>query len=481
MLILLLQWGVERVEEEDTHHNAVIVDPTIETAPPKHNVPAAAMGVESVDEEDTHHDAMIVDTTIETALPRHTIPAAVMGVESVEEEDTQHNTAIVDALIVEPSSVIEEPALTALVENITTQQHVAPEKHLEESVIRPEEAPKQELTLRDLLEIQKAAAEDDATSVKTIVEKPLIVQQCLESTSVHKQLVIVLVLEKPGDKESVVVPRELEMEEWTLRDLADSDEYLHFTPPSFDLLSQDQPQQAEIHGEQRKAAGLVKESSSQDFGEEIIYTQGTLNRLDKEMNDVQMKIAEKKLERILKLREELRDLENVETSQKPETSRTRIYNWATHCTNTNQYEFLFSFKTGKPYQEMRDHFMSLDRETEMDLVWLYMIQVKGKKLFVLDSKNIKNPSGERMKLNRFASNVIDQILVYAGGRGETMFPGPITRQVASHSLLPKYVTVPKQPTEFDCEVHVLKYMEIVNPNDLGKAQFQNPSLEQRPT
>ncbi|MED6178118.1 hypothetical protein PIB30_104579 [Stylosanthes scabra] len=34
--------------------------------------------------------------------------------------------------------------------------------------------------------------------------------------------------------------------------------------------------------------------------------------------------------------------------------------------------------------------------------WLYVIQVKGKKFYVLDSKNIKNPSGERMKLNRFA-------------------------------------------------------------------------------
>ncbi|MED6194673.1 hypothetical protein PIB30_030626 [Stylosanthes scabra] len=60
---------------------------------------------------------------------------------------------------------------------------------------------------------------------------------------------------------------------------------------------------------------------------------------------------------------------------------------------------------------MRDHFMSLDREAEMDLVlfapvlygshwWLYVIQVKGKKFYVLDSNNIKNLSGERMKLNR---------------------------------------------------------------------------------
>ncbi|MED6125686.1 hypothetical protein PIB30_070952 [Stylosanthes scabra] len=265
-------------------------------------------------------------------------------------------------------------------------------KNLEESVTRPEEeVPEQELTLRDLTEIQKATAEDDATSVKTTIEKPLFVQQCLES-----------------DKESVAVPREPET--------ADSDEYLHFTPPSFHLLTQDQSQQEEIHAEQRKVAGPVKEPSSQEFGEEIIYTQGTLDRLDKEMNDMQMKIAEKKLERILKLREELRELENAETPQKPKTSRTRIYNWATQCKNNNQYEFLFNFKTGKAYQAMRDHFMSLDREAKMDLVlfapilygshwWLYVIQVKGKKFYVLGSKSIKNPSGERMKLNRFAEQL----------------------------------------------------------------------------
>ncbi|MED6208717.1 hypothetical protein PIB30_047882 [Stylosanthes scabra] len=268
------------------------------------------------------------------APPKHIVPATAKGVKSVEEEDSQHNTAIVDASIAEPSSVIEEAALIDL------------KKNLEESVTRPEEeAPEQELTLRDLPEIQKGTAEDDATSVKTTIEKPLIVQQCLESTSVHKQPVIVLALEKP-----------------------DSDAYLHFTPPLFDLLSQDQLQQVEIHGEQIKAAGPIKEPSSQEFGEEIIYTQGTLDRFDKEMNDMQMKIAEKKLERILKLREELRELENSETPQKLETSRTRIYNWATQCTNTNQYGFLFNFKTGKAYQAMRDHFMSLDREDEMDLV-----------------------------------------------------------------------------------------------------------------
>ncbi|MED6226048.1 hypothetical protein PIB30_099666 [Stylosanthes scabra] len=61
-------------------------------------------------------------------------------------------------------------------------------------------------------------------------------------TSLEKQPVIVLALEKAGDKESVAVPREPEKAELAQRDLADSDEYFHFTPPSFKLLSQDKPQ-----------------------------------------------------------------------------------------------------------------------------------------------------------------------------------------------------------------------------------------------
>ncbi|MED6185991.1 hypothetical protein PIB30_062461 [Stylosanthes scabra] len=64
---------VERVEEEDIHHDAMIVDLTIETTPPKHIVPTIAMGVESVEEENTHHDAVIVDATIETAPPKHIV------------------------------------------------------------------------------------------------------------------------------------------------------------------------------------------------------------------------------------------------------------------------------------------------------------------------------------------------------------------------------------------------------------------------
>ncbi|MED6145105.1 hypothetical protein PIB30_021914 [Stylosanthes scabra] len=150
------------------------------------------------------------------------------------------------------------------------------------------------------------------------------------------------------------------------------------------------------------------------------------------------------------------------------------------------YEFLFKFMTGKTFEAVREHFMSLVKEAKMDLAimqimcifhnrknnkrfrdmiycvppkfmlfapilyshhwWLYVLDVKKKKLYVLDSLNPKTTgSSERMKLNRFASNILDQMMVYAGA--ETMFPGPITTQVASHTLLPKYIRVPKQTNQ----------------------------------
>ncbi|MED6166768.1 hypothetical protein PIB30_112630, partial [Stylosanthes scabra] len=44
----------------------------------------------------------------------------------------------------------------------------------------------------------------------------------------------------------------------------------------------------------------------------------------------------------------------------------------------------------------------------------------NKKFYVLDSKNSEPRRGDRNKLNRFASNILDQMRVRPGA--ETMFP-----------------------------------------------------------
>ncbi|MED6224365.1 hypothetical protein PIB30_083249 [Stylosanthes scabra] len=103
--------------------------------------------------------------------------------------------------------------------------------------------------------------------------------------------------------------------------------------------------------------------------------------------------------------------------------------------------------------------------------WLYVLDVTHRKFYVLDSKDSEPRLGDRNKPNRFASNVLDQMRVRAGA--EMMFPR-MTRNMVTHSLFPKYISVPKQPNAFDCDVYVLNYMDIVNPSLLGKKNFTVP-------
>ncbi|MED6109326.1 hypothetical protein PIB30_032437 [Stylosanthes scabra] len=77
---------------------------------------------------------------------------------------------------------------------------------------------------------------------------------------------------------------------------------------------------------------------------------------------------------------------------------------------------------------------------------------------------------ERAEMD-LASNVLEQMRVRA--RAETMFPR-MTKNMVTHSLFPKYIRVPKQPNAFDCGVYVPKYMDIVNPSQLGKKNFTVP-------
>ncbi|MED6146471.1 hypothetical protein PIB30_034699 [Stylosanthes scabra] len=77
-----------------------------------------------------------------------------------------------------------------------------------------------------------------------------------------------------------------------------------------------------------------------------------------------------------------------------------------------------------------------------DSTWLYVLDVTHRKFYVLDSKNSEAWRWDRNKLNRFVSNVLDQIRVHA--EAETMFPR-MTRNMVTHSLFPKYITIPKQP------------------------------------
>ncbi|MED6135472.1 hypothetical protein PIB30_046813 [Stylosanthes scabra] len=91
--------------------------------------------------------------------------------------------------------------------------------------------------------------------------------------------------------------------------------------------------------------------------------------------------------------------------------------------------------------------------------WLYVLDVEKKDFFILDSKNIVSPSDERSTMNRFASNILDQIRIWAGA--------PTIFNEGSCSLLRRYINIPGQPNETDYGVFVMKWMELINPTVLA--------------
>ncbi|MED6140987.1 hypothetical protein PIB30_098945 [Stylosanthes scabra] len=73
--------------------------------------------------------------------------------------------------------------------------------------------------------------------------------------------------------------------------------------------------------------------------------------------------------------------------------------------------------------------------------------------------NISSPSSERTELNKFASNILNQLLKWTGA--------PSILKKDSLSLLPTYINIPQQPNDFDCAVFVMKWMEMIDPTILA--------------
>ncbi|MED6108658.1 hypothetical protein PIB30_026225 [Stylosanthes scabra] len=63
--------------------------------------------------------------------------------------------------------------------------------------------------------------------------------------------------------------------------------------------------------------------------------------------------------------------------------------------------------------------------------WMYVLDVEKKHLFVLDSKNVQFPTPERTEMNKFDSNILDQLMQWTG-RGSMFKKG-------NTCLMPMYI------------------------------------------
>ncbi|MED6148806.1 hypothetical protein PIB30_056377, partial [Stylosanthes scabra] len=96
--------------------------------------------------------------------------------------------------------------------------------------------------------------------------------------------------------------------------------------------------------------------------------------------------------------------------------------------------------------------------------WMYVRDKEKKTFFVVDSKCKDSPSSDRTRINKFAGNMIDQLLVYAGyhsllTKGTRCKPPQI-------SWFPRYQQIHEQPNAYDCGTFVMKWMEVLDPTKL---------------
>ncbi|MED6195930.1 hypothetical protein PIB30_042480 [Stylosanthes scabra] len=98
--------------------------------------------------------------------------------------------------------------------------------------------------------------------------------------------------------------------------------------------------------------------------------------------------------------------------------------------------------------------------------WMYVLDVKRRRFFVLDSKNRVSPSPDRTKIHKFGSNIIDQLIVYAGA--SSLLSRDSRTKQPSMSLFIRCVQVPIQLNDFDCGIYVMKYMELIDPKKLDE-------------
>ncbi|MED6213183.1 hypothetical protein PIB30_090789 [Stylosanthes scabra] len=75
--------------------------------------------------------------------------------------------------------------------------------------------------------------------------------------------------------------------------------------------------------------------------------------------------------------------------------------------------------------------------------WMYVLDKVKKSFFVIDSRLKEDPGLERTKINKFAGNLINQLLVRAGY--QSLLTKVTKTKPEQRSWLPKYIKIHEQP------------------------------------
>ncbi|RYR16202.1 hypothetical protein Ahy_B04g073197 [Arachis hypogaea] len=97
--------------------------------------------------------------------------------------------------------------------------------------------------------------------------------------------------------------------------------------------------------------------------------------------------------------------------------------------------------------------------------WLWLINTRKRKCQILDPLHKKAPTDERKDINKFTGYVFSRLITYAGGE-------PLQKGEREKETKSPYVKISGQKTSYDCAVYVMKWMEIIEPENIKKGKYQ---------
>ncbi|RYR28458.1 hypothetical protein Ahy_B01g052592 [Arachis hypogaea] len=97
--------------------------------------------------------------------------------------------------------------------------------------------------------------------------------------------------------------------------------------------------------------------------------------------------------------------------------------------------------------------------------WLWLINTRKRKCQILDPLHKKAPTDERKAINKFTGYVFSRLITYAGGE-------PLQKGEREKEIKSPYVKISGQKTSYDCAVYIMKWMELIEPENIKKGKYQ---------
>ncbi|RYR19062.1 hypothetical protein Ahy_B03g063736 [Arachis hypogaea] len=97
--------------------------------------------------------------------------------------------------------------------------------------------------------------------------------------------------------------------------------------------------------------------------------------------------------------------------------------------------------------------------------WLWLIDTTKRRCHILDPLHKKAPGEERKKINKFTGYVFSRLITYAGGE-------PLKKGEKDKEIKSSYVKISGQKSSYDCAIYVMKWMELIEPENIKKGKYE---------